>query len=365
MVVHFFEVKMSHLSPSLMKAFIQTFNKMEQKVVLYVDDNLLFGDIDQEKQKYEKVLKEESFTNYKYVYSKDNLLLEIIGVIKNGDKCVLHGYFVLYKTFYNLIKLFFVRKYLSNIFYVHWGVENLNKDNFKKKIFYYLASWLYSNFAYNLVLVDGDKVLLDGFYKLNNVVVCPYFSTLQGQKIAYKIKKNEAKKDKVKVIISHSGHIHNNHKEALDILKRNFDSVISEITLPLCYGPKEYIDEIIFYGKQLFGNRFYYFTKLLPNKEYYEFIRSKDIFISAAKNQTGLGASQFAFGNGLKVFRTGLCYEDHKKNGLVVYKFEDLYCMDVRDFVLPLSDIEIKRNFDIVCGLNNPKIEKWRNLLFC
>lgn len=369
MITHFFDVSMSHLSVGIMEAFVSELN-LEQRIILCAHKKMLFGSLESERKKYNDVLEEYNFTNFEYIYDENAIFEQLFRELKKGNKCILHGYFdLLYPLrigdFWLVFKILLNLSYFSNLIFVHWGVGDFKVISFTKKILLSLQRFIYSKLQYNIVLVDGDKDKLESFFNLRNIIVLPYFSTRKHIDKFYKFKEEADKKSQVRVVVSHSGHIHNNHKKTLDLLKSKFDSVISEVALPLCYGPKDYINEVIEYGKSLFGERFYYFTELLTKEKYVDFIRERDIFISAAENQTGLGASAFALGNGLKVFRVGLTYEDHKKNDFVVFHFDDLYNITNFEFCESLSEKQKKHNIYVLEKSSEIKIKKWNNLLSC
>src|SRR5690606_11417008 len=64
----------------------------------------------------------------------------------------------------------------------------------------------------------------------------------------------------------------NNHFDALNYL--NLIHWKGEIIVPLSYGNKDYADDIIYYGKNKFGDKFIPFVDFMPLDQYHQCINS-------------------------------------------------------------------------------------------
>lgn len=368
MVIHFFELKMTHLSLELIDTFNFYFkDKAQQAFYIYHDEqDLLFGTKEEEEVKYRSCFEKNNITNYKFVYGEE----AVVNVIKEEaikrNLCVLHGYYplrLIYKSFGLRLNL------LSRIVFVHWGgVQEITKDkliNFRFKLGFIRRKLSYSLFKCIVVLAESDKEMWKKNYGIRNVIVSPYFPSPQNIDKRYKIIERQ-RKDKVKVMVAHSGHTYSNHVDILTRLKNRFDDVIEEVSCPLCYGPKDYIDEVIKVGQGLFGTRFNYFTELLPKEEYIDYIRSKDVYVTASPIQSGLFATAVALGNGLKVFCGQSNFDKYVSRGCIIYHFDDLLETTKEDFVLPLKEDDIINNYEKISDKETIQkvVDKWKEILF-
>ena len=367
MVIHFFELQMTHLSLDMIDAFSYYFSNKEQGfyVCCQNESDLLFGSKEEEEAKYRKKFEENNIANYRFINGETDIISTVKKEVLNNNLCVLHGYFPLigiYKSFGIRIDL------LSKIVVVHWGGEqeiNKNFKSFRMKLGFGRRCFCYSKFRCVVVLAESDKVSWNKNYGINNIVVNSYFSSPQNIDMRYNIIERQ-KKDKVKVMLAHSGHTYSNHIESLRLLKEKYDSVIEEVSCPLCYGPKDYIDEVIKIGQELFGKRFSYFTNLLSKEEYIEYIRSKDVYVTASNIQSGLFALATALGNGLKVYCGQSNFDTYSFKGYTIYKHNDLFKKSKEDFVLPLTEQDIIKNYEKLVDKENVAkiVSKWKEILF-
>jgi len=89
------------------------------------------------------------------------------------------------------------------------------------------------------------------------------------------------KKDSIVFWLGNSATLANNHLDALKVLGRYKKEDI-KILCPLSYGEAvegPYIQEVIKYGKELFGTKFVSLCDYMPRKEYYKLFREVDIVV--------------------------------------------------------------------------------------
>ncbi len=363
MTVHFFHMRMSHLAPTIIDNFLNNFVE-NQKIILCFYNDLLFGNYDTELHKYERIFIKNSFQNYKIVTSEKDFLEQLKKNISQNNICVLHGYFNLYNSLSKIKFLICNKSYLSKIIYVHWGLEFDQINSLKKILKKRIRDKIYRGFFRNIVLTDTDKDILSHNCKgLNNIEVLGYIPTKEWK---FNLIEDLQSRDRVKIMVSHSGYTENMHIKSLELLHDKFNDCIEELSLPLCYGDEQHIRNVIQRGEELFGDRFTYFTKLLKKDEYIEYIKKYDIYINAAERQTGLGAAVIALINGLKVY-CGANVEKHFSDiGCVIKAFDSLYDQDLKEFISPLSNEEREKNFNILSNkeMINTRILQWESLLF-
>lgn len=365
MVIHFFELKMTHLSLGMINSFCFHFDVKRQGFCIYCQDesSLLFGTREEEEEKYKKCFEKNKISYYKFLNGEKALFAEIKKETKKNNLCVLHGYYPFVRMFRSLgVRL----DLLSRIVHVNWGGGTLiNKEllSFRGRLGLFRRKFYFSRLKYIVVLAESDKFVLEKNYGIKNILVASYLFIPQKIDMSFKVCVRE-EKSKVKVMLSHSGHIYNNHIKALTLLKDRYDLVIEEVSSPLCYGPKDYIEEVINVGKELFGDRFSFFTDLLSKDDYVKYIRDKDIYVTASPIQSGLFACSIALGNGLKVFCGESNYDSFKD--YIIYKFDDLKCLPINDFISPLSEEEVKYcyNKTITDKFATEKVSIWNDIFF-
>ena len=150
----------------------------------------------------------------------------------------------------------------------------------------------------------------------------------------------------IRIMVSHSGWEHNRHIESFNLLKRFKDEDIL-IICPLCYGDPTYINDVIYTGKRIFGEKFYYFTDLMSPEEYFHFILQNHIYISGAENQTGVGALLGNMRGNAKLYLRGNLYFSFKEEGFDIFDYNEIENMTFEEFVKPNSDIIFRRNIEV------------------
>ena len=113
------------------------------------------------------------------------------------------------------------------------------------------------------------------------------------------------------------------------------------------YGDPTYINDVIYTGKRIFGEKFYYFTDLMSPEEYFHFILQNHIYISGAENQTGLGALLGNMRGNAKLYLRGNLYISFKEEGFDIFDYNEIENMTFEEFVKPNSDIIFRRNIEV------------------
>lgn len=99
----------------------------------------------------------------------------------------------------------------------------------------------------------------------------------------------------------------------------------TELICPLSYcATKEYQQEIINYGKDIFGDKFIPLLDFLPLTDCLEILKKVDIAIFAHENQQAYGNIIQLLGMGKKVYmRKTTSYDEITQNGILVFDFDD------------------------------------------
>lgn len=129
--------------------------------------------------------------------------------------------------------------------------------------------------AYNSIVTicPLDKEKVKTLYSKANAYYAEYVSS-EKRTLLSKIRTDESKPI---VVVSHSGWQHNRHINSFEILQKFTGRI--RVVCPLCYGNKEYIDQVIEHGHKIFGADLSYFTELKEKIEYRDWLRTTDIYI--------------------------------------------------------------------------------------
>lgn len=271
-----------------------------------------------------KTIKEQE--QYQLPKNINNVYL-ITGYFKNvfaffrhlyqSEKIMIHGLFSR-----ALVLLLFLQPWLlKKCYWVMWGGD-----------FYFpeKQSWLkkqvIKRMGHFITYIKGDYELVQKWYGANGEYheCFMYSSNLYKE---YNIKPKEH--DTINIQLGNSADPTNNHIEVLQSLVRFKDENI-QIFVPLSYGNKDYAEEVIAKGQEIFGNKFMPLTDFMPFEAYLEFLSEIDIAIFAHKRQQAMGNTITLLGLGKKVYM---------RSDITPWQlFEDI---DVRIFDVKNIEIEL------------------------
>ena len=355
-----------HTTPNIVRGILKnstflspTTASQHYLCILMFGRQMLYDNV--EKNPYDKLCQEYSFTNYKLFYTKWEFMKFVL-TRKNSDKIIIHGNVAIKnEVIFNSVLLLFRRDILSQTTLICWGNNDFIKGNRlrAKLTLGAIRESVYKRYKNILTLSVQDREEVQALYPQAHVLYLPYFSLNKRQLL----RQEKAMGEKCKVMVSHSGWPLNNHFKSFEILKKNIPNV--HVICPLCYGDEHYIEEVIAKGIEMFGNDFEYFRDLRPNEEYKCLLRSLDVYVTAADRQTGLAAVYGAMEGGAKIFVTGNNFMSMKKEGYSVFNIDDLGQMTIDELKDPMNDVIAQRNIDIYNETHcNGKsiVEGWRNV---
>lgn len=238
--------------------------------------------------------------------------LKLIALMYQADKIILHG---LWR--HEVIRLLYFQPWLlKKCYWVLWGGDFcLGKEHYSKRHNFVLQN------VGHLISIAGDYAYVKEEYNAKGKVFCSksfYVSNLFSGGF-YPSNNSE----KITLLIGNSGDPLNHHQEILSALKPFVDSDI-ELICPLSYcATKEYQQEIINYGKDIFGDKFIPLLDFLLLADYLEILKKVDIAIFAHKNQQAYGNIIQLLGMGKKVYmRKTTSYDEITQNGILVFDFD-------------------------------------------
>ncbi|MDF0727065.1 TDP-N-acetylfucosamine:lipid II N-acetylfucosaminyltransferase [Cytobacillus sp. S13-E01] len=162
-------------------------------------------------------------------------------------------------------------------------------SDIKSKIVEMMRRQVIRNMGFITTLVRGDYDLALEWYGTKakyqhgayiNPISLKYLDSLQPS-----CKSNS---DTINIQVGNSGDPSNQHIQVIRSLKK-FTHEDIKIYLPLSYGgTKEYIYEVIEYGKEIFGDKFVPLLEFLKPEEYAQYLSSIDLAIFNHNRQQGL-----------------------------------------------------------------------------
>lgn len=258
---------------------------------------------------------------YSYIHSKWGFI-KVLSHIKKTDSLIIHGLtnprLFIYLYYFNreLIKRSIWSIWGGDVYFYKFAYKCL-----KYRFFEYLRKRIIPAIPVITSLVKGDYDIVREIYGTDAKYVYSYYP-IPIDNILLKNLCNDNTENTNTVFIGNSGDPSNNHIEVLQHLKRLKENDI-RIMCPLSYGDRNYIEKVIEYGKEVFGDKFIPLTDFIPPIYYSKILMKVNIAIMNHNRQQGLGSiinllllkkkvfirsdtTSFVFfrDNGIKVFDT-------------------------------------------------------------
>lgn len=367
MIYHLFNGSMTHFT-SIIEGILVNADKTNSNGILdhffyiTIPQKFLFGKQEEELSKFKNVFVKNNCTQYHFVKYNFKNAISFIDNLRTSDRFIFHG--IQSNIKYNIIYLIYKPKLLKKIVIVEWGVKEFNRASIKAKILQWLNNLLLEKYKYVITMTFDEKKILERNAPKANVIVLNYLTSTKDyyKNISYQqiLKRNSV----LTIIVSHSGWEHNEHIESFKQIEHLRNEQILVIC-PLCYGNKEYIECVIKSGIEIFGRKFEYFTKLKERDEYVDLIVSSHIYITSAKNQTGLFMSSVSIANGLKIFARDTILNYYKELGCDLYDVKRFSELTFSDLARPMSEeIFYKNRLAMLRHSNTEKLSKMWNLIY-
>lgn len=367
MVIHVFVGSIVHLSPRIIENFIKEFKDLNQIfIVSFIENaNPFFSKTQIEIEWINKYKRLFDKLNYKNAYIVKNTK-ELFSIIsKNKDsKIIFHGLpSSSLKTVMNIeLYLLFSRRF-KHTSLVCWGFNDFaleTASSIKSNIINFYLKRMRVRYKEVLFLSRRDLYEYNKLYNAANSLFVSYF----GEKDRTFINRNKNINHTINIQLSHSGWQHNNHFKSFELLEK-FKNENIMITCPLCYGDEQYIKNVILRGKEIFGDKFNYFTELLPIDIYNQMVNDADVFVTSADVQTGLFAVSSALSGGAKIFVGNNIYDSFKADGIRINHVDLLKDMDFKTFSKPISKEDFENNKEKYLQSYGriSNIEKWLNIM--
>jgi len=249
---------------------------------------------------------------------------ELYRLIERCDKVIFHSLFLPMKIL--IVLSWNIKKYNKKLFLNIWGGDLYNvywnRNNSLANWIEYKANRRIAENSYEVGYIKSDYRFLKKIYPK----AAPVFR-LEGYCYEFEGEIEKEKKHKgTNILLGNSATETCRHKDALDIIKKN-DNDDTFIYCVLSY-PKnipDYIDEIISYGKNSFGERFIPLLDFMTSSDYMNLLSNMDVAIFNHNRQQALGniASLLYLGKRVFVSEENGCLEYFKDMGAVLYSIDE------------------------------------------
>ncbi|MFY4783628.1 TDP-N-acetylfucosamine:lipid II N-acetylfucosaminyltransferase [Aliarcobacter butzleri] len=264
--------------------------------------------------KKEFYIEDESYI--KTISNKKDFLkyfIEFNRKMYKADKIIIHGLSQPYNIFYLFLNPWLLKK----CYWIMWGGDFYFPEKqgwIKKQVIRKMGNFI--------TYIKGDYELAQKWYCIKgNYYECfMYPSNLYKE---YDLKPNEHNTTNIQ--LGNSADLTNNHIEVLEKLVKYKNENI-QIYAPLSYGDKGYTKEVIFKGKEIFGDKFVPLTEFMSFEKYLEFLSKIDIAIFAHKRQQAMGNIITLLGLGKKVYlrKDITTWQFFLEKGIKVYDVENI-----------------------------------------
>jgi dTDP-N-acetylfucosamine:lipid II N-acetylfucosaminyltransferase len=267
-------------------------------------------------------------TNVARISTKVGGGIRLLKEMYRSDKIHLHGLFIP-----QVVVLLFLQPWLlKKCNWIVWGGDLYSycreKRKLKMKIKEMMRRVVIRYMGHITTLVRGDYDLAVEWYgtkgKYQHGV---YVNPISLDYLNGLLTLNKAHTDTINIQVGNSGDPSNQHIEVLHSLKK-FDKESIKIYIPLSYsGSKEYIDEIVKYGQEVFADKFVPMFEFLEPDEYAKYLSSIDVAIFNHDRQQALGNIFALLYLNKKVFiRSDITSWEYitKELGLDIFKFEEI-----------------------------------------
>jgi hypothetical protein len=235
--------------------------------------------------------------------------------------------------------------------WVYWGgdIYICQKPNktLSEKIYEQFRKILIRRIKYIAGFLPGDFELIKKWYKTNATYI-PIIYPLP-VKIDFSLQNRKNTKESTQILIGNSADPSNNHIEALSLLVK-FKNEPINIICPLSYGgTKEYIENVIKTGCELFHEKFVPLTQFLPADEYNLILQKTDIAIMCHNRQQGLGNMLPLLSNSCKVFvKPNVTTFSYFQNiGITIFSIQKIKNLNFTEFI-SFNSQWAKKNTEII-----------------
>lgn len=282
-------------------------------------------------EKYEYGLTPEH--KVEFLHTVDDIFITLLEYMKISKKIILHG---LWRDKVDIL-LYFNQELLKKCYWIMWGGDFYfpeTKGKIRHEIIKNMGSFIHATEEDFNYIIENYKIKNRTRFKNRLYPTCiPSFQAI-----------SQTKNNILKILVGNSATETNKHKEIFEILDKYKNNDI-EIITPLNYGDKQYRDEILKLGNELFGNKFKPITDFMDFNSYETLLSTVDIAIFNHNRQQGGANIMILIGYGKKVYisKQNTFYSELKSQGIKIFDLED-FNLEQIDKPTVQNNIEIAIN---------------------
>lgn len=221
---------------------------------------------------------------------------EIKSILKAADKIIITGMFGIQS------KLLYMPSWFTQKTYIQFWGGDFYRFREKKWHLSKLKTHIFLKRCHGFInLIKEDRKSLYSVFPIEKKCFIAPVPSDPKQNIDYLNYPIKRTSTSIKILVGNSATEANQHMEAYDILSKFKDENI-EIFSPLSYGSEKYRDQVISYGRKIYGDKFHPLTQFMPLHDYVDFLSSIDVGIFNNNRQQALGNISALLALGKKVY---------------------------------------------------------------
>ncbi|HPC35223.1 MAG TPA: TDP-N-acetylfucosamine:lipid II N-acetylfucosaminyltransferase [Candidatus Marinimicrobia bacterium] len=254
--------------------------------------------------------------------------------------------------------------------WILWGDDlywvETRKKGFKANLYESIRRRVIAKLPRIIAFMEGDYRIAKSRYNTKAIYQNAVYPLPTDFEYLENIRYNNSIYKEITIQVGNSGDPSNDHIGVFEHLKR-FSDHHFKIFCPLSYGgTKDYINSVIRYGKDAFGDRFFPLIDIIQPEEYSKLLLKINVAIFSSPRQQGLGNILALLFLGKKVYirRETTPYEYFRKINVVGFPYSDLENISFKELIHFTPEIA-ENNHKIIKELFSEEnyIRMWKEVL--
>lgn len=269
-------------------------------------------------------------------------------ILSNSEKIIITGAFFVHK--FNFL---WTNSIWNKVYIQFWGGDFYELRNKSKSPLSKFKKWAtLSAFRKSkglVFLIEGEYEKFKEITRIEKLNFVAPMTEDPNDTLKYKKYWLKSEPKKSRIIVGNSATSSNHHYEVFDkLIKYSKEVEDFEVLCPLSYGDDKYRDEVIKYGKQIFGKKFKPITHLMSMAEYAKILSECTVGIYNNDRQQGMGniSLMLYFGNKVFISPQTSMFSVYKARGYEIYPISMIDEMDFKSFFL-ISEKDSEKNHRI------------------
>lgn len=285
----------------------------------------------------------ESIYDYENVFDYDQYSIGwLYKELRKAERIVIHNLGLLVPELF----LFFADNGLvKKSIWLMWGADLYcyldKRDRLADKIVELMRRRIIGSLPVIATLADGDYDLAVKWYGCKGKGIRLDYCEEKTIDLMNDLAKNKKKDDgTIRILVGNSATKSNQHIEAFKMLEHFKDEDIC-IYVPLAYGDKGYVKDVIREGRQIFGEKIVPLVDYMSRAEYYRILYDIDVGVFNNNRQQGTGNIEALLYFGRKVFLrddTSMWDEWVRKEGYILNNISELSGNSIDELIMQFSE---------------------------